>query len=396
MSALGSASYRSLPFSERLYRLRTILHIGQPKTGSTALQTCLKASKAELAAAGVLYPDNPPGCGFNNHRLLIAGYTPFARLPRHIRRVPDYTRANIGEAYAAFRDHLAAQVARVGPEVVILSSESLFRTPGRRARASLRAALPPGTDAVDVAAYVRRPSEQYLSNLQQRLRNSWRIGPLWVPPMAGILAGYADLFGRDAVRPRLFAREALTAGDIVADFLAAWLPEAGLDAAALPRGTNDNPSVSAESMDLLRRYRLAFHARADNVIAPDSVQLVRALRRLEPEVGAGRPRLHAAVAERLDFLRRDPLVLRDAWGIEFPGLDYAGLARRGGWRLPGLARLDRREPELGEIVMIDRDRQRALLAGLRKSPWARKAPDRAAWAAALAGSLPRAAPAQTP
>ena len=63
--------------------MRTILHIGQPKTGSTALQTCLKASKAELAAAGVLYPDNPPGCGFNNHRLLIAGYTADRDPARH-------------------------------------------------------------------------------------------------------------------------------------------------------------------------------------------------------------------------------------------------------------------------------------------------------------------------
>ena len=376
--------------------MRTILHIGQPKTGSTALQACLKASKAELAAAGVLYPDNPPGCRFNNHRLLIAGYTSFARLPRHIRRVPDYTAANMPAAYAAFRDHLAAEVAAAAPEVVILSSESLFRTPSRRARAVLPAALPPGSTAVDVAAYVRRPSEQYLSNLQQRLRNSWRIGPLWVPPMAGILAGYADLFGRDAVRPRLFAREALKDGDIVADFLAAWLPEAGLEAGALARGVNDNPSVSAESMDLLRRYRLAFHAKADNVIAPDSVQLVRALRRLEPEVGAGRPRLHVAVAEQLDFLRPDPLVLRDGWGIAFPGFDYAGLARRSRWRMPGLARLDRREPELGDIVVIDRDRQRALVAALQESRWARKAPARTAWVADLAGNLPRAAPAQTP
>lgn len=359
--------------------VRTILHIGMPKTGSTALQLCLRASKAQLLEAGVLYPDNPPGCGFNNHRLLIAGYTPFLRLPRHIRRVPEYTRANMGARYAEFLDHLAVQVAQAAPEVVILSSESLFRRPSRRARASLRAVLPPGTGAVDVAAYVRRPSEQYLSNLQQRLRNSWRIGPLWVPPMAGILAGYADLFGADAVRPRLFDRAALKDGDIVADFLEAWLPEAGLDPGALLRGANDNQSVSAESMDILRRYRRAFHAEVDNVIAPDSVKLVRALRRLEPVVGAARPRLHPAVAARLDLSRPDPLVLRDRWGIEFRDFDYAELARRGRWRVPGLGRLDRREPDLGNIVAIDRGVQRGLLEALRETHWARREAAREEW-----------------
>ncbi len=363
--------------------MRTILHIGMPKTGSTALQTCLLASQAQLLAAGVLYPDNPPGCRFNNHRLLVAGYTPFARLPRHIRRDPDYTAANMAERYAAFRDHIADQAHAVAPEVVILSSESLFRTPSRRARAALRAVLPPGTETVDVAAYLRRPSEQYLSNLQQRLRNSWRIGPLWVPPMAGILAGYADIFGRDAVRPRLFARGALRDGDIVADFLAAWLPEAGLDAAALARGTNDNISVGAESMDILRRYRLAFHRATDNVIAPDSVKLVSLLRRLEAKAGVGRALLHPGVAARLDLSRPDPLVLRDCWGITFPEFDYAALARRGRFRLPGLARLDRRERDLAEIVVIDRAVQRALLSALAKTKWVRADPPRRRWVAEM-------------
>jgi hypothetical protein len=34
-----------------------LLHIGLPKTGTTALQTCLRSSRTELARHGVLYPD---------------------------------------------------------------------------------------------------------------------------------------------------------------------------------------------------------------------------------------------------------------------------------------------------------------------------------------------------
>lgn len=363
--------------------MRTVLHIGMPKTGSTALQNCLRASRESLAAAGVLYPDNPPGCGFNNHRLLVFGYTPFGRLPRHVRRHAEYTRQNHRETYREFLGHVAGQVAERQPEVMVLSSETLFRRPTLRVRRALRAALLPQAERVDVAVYLRRPSDYYLSNLQQRLRNSWDVGPLWVPPMAAILRGYAAAFGAEAVKPRLFERGALRDGDVVADFLAAWLPDQGIDVEGLSRGKNDNPSVSGESMDILRRYRRAFHRRNDNVIAPDSVELVRVLRRLEGRLGAGRPVLREGIAGRLDCARSDPLEIRDRWGITFSGLDYRSLERRGPLLPSWVERLPGRRRELSELIVIDPQMQAALLAALRRTKWARAEPARRAWIAGM-------------
>lgn len=360
--------------------MRTILHIGMPKTGSTALQNCLRASRRALLAAGVLYPTNPKDSKFNNHRMMIFGYTSFDRLPRHIRRHQGYTRQNYREKYQEFLTHVARQVARRQPEVMILSSESLFRRPGRRARKTLHSALLPQADEVDVAVYLRRPSEYYLSNLQQRLRNSYKTGPLWVPPMDGILCGYAKTFGEETVKPRLFERGALRDGDIVSDFFAAWLPDQPVDIASLSRDVADNVSVSGESIDILRRYRLAFHRDNDNVIAPDSVELVRALRGLEATLGAARPVLREGIADRLDYWRTDPLAIRDRYGLEFSGLDYRRLERRRPVRMPSwVERLPWQQRDLSDLIVINPEMREALLAGLRETDWAGMEPARGTW-----------------
>jgi hypothetical protein len=355
--------------------MKTVLHIGMPKTGTTALQECLQASRGYLADRRVLYPANPPGCRFHNHRLLVFGFTPYRKLPRHILRYPAYTEANLAEKYAEFLGHLYDQVRDSRPAWIVLSSETLFRRLGPEARRSLRRALEPLGDLA-VAAYLRRPSEYYLSNLQQRLKHSYRTGWLWVPPMSAILAGYARVFGPGAVRPRIYDRSLLAEGDIVRDFLGTSLPEVPIDICKLTPGKHANETVSAEAMDLLGRYRAAFHAEADNVATRDSIELVRTLRRADAAVGAPRPRLRPEIAEAIDYARPDPLRLRDAYGIEFPDLDYRRLERR---LLRALIPLPGRPRRLAELVLIDRAVQRELLRRLAGSRWARADPARRPW-----------------
>lgn len=364
--------------------MKTILHIGMPKTGSTALQGCLAASRDRLAALGTLYPANPPGCRFENHRMLIFGFTRFADLPRHVRKYPVYTAENMGAHYAAFLEHLRRQIAEAQPDRLVLSSETLFRRLGPRAKHSLGAALAGLGEPPTVAVYLRRPSSYYLSALQQRLKNSHRVIPPRVQSPVAVLASYADAFGSAALRPRVYDRSLLVEGDIVADFLAAHLGGTALDPAALVRGSNANQTVSAESMDLLRRFRLAFHPRADNVATPDSARLLRALQRADRQVGTRRPALRPEIAEAIDYARRDPLRLRDAHGLVFPGLDYRrlerGLPTRG---VDALLRALWRPWRLEEIIAIDADVRRAILARLANSRWARAEPARGAWIADL-------------
>lgn len=62
--------------------MRTILHIGMPKTRSTVLQDCLRGPR------GALYPQNPPGRPFSNHPMPLFGFLPRRDPPRRVRKYP--------------------------------------------------------------------------------------------------------------------------------------------------------------------------------------------------------------------------------------------------------------------------------------------------------------------
>lgn len=362
--------------------MQTVLHIGMPKTGSTVLQDRLRASPEALRAHGLLYPANPPGVRFNNHRLLLLGFTAFEDLPRHMLKGDLQGPEALPGAYAAFRAHLAAQVAEARPERVILSSETLFRRLRRKDRAALREALAP-YGPVTMAAYLRRPSAYYLSALQQHLKASHKVAAPRALPILRVLDAYRRAFGPEAVRPRIYDRAQLVEGDITADFLAVHLSGSGLAAGDLAQGRRSNETLSAEAMDVLRGFREAFHGAWDNVPSEDTRTLLRTLARIDAALGAPRPRLRPEIAESIDYARPDPLTLRDDWGLTFPGIDYDRLARgfhnRG---IPALLR-DRLRPwRLDEIALIDRDLQQRLLARLARSRWG-WLPARALWIAGL-------------
>ncbi len=361
--------------------MRTVLHIGMPKTGSTALQDLMRASRPHLEERGVLYPANPAGCGFNNHRMLIFGFVPFHRLPRHILQHPEYTRWNLREHYAAMLATLRDQIGAVRPRHMVLSSESLFRRLHLPARWKLSRTLAPIMEDAVIAAYLRRPSAFYLSNLQQRLRHSHVIGPVRTPSMYKILRDYGATFGRAAVRPRVYHRDSLLGGDIVHDFLGAYLGDAAIDPARLTPGGNANETLSAESMDVLRRFRETFHPGIDNVPLKSGVLLARTLRQAEEAAGAGRPRLRPHVAEMIDYARPDPLLLRDAYGIVFPDIDYRRFER--GRTAP----VPRKDWRLDELILIDAGIRRRLLRSVARSRWAREDPVRGEWARGLAEDL---------
>jgi hypothetical protein len=359
--------------------MQTILHIGMPKTGSTVLQDRLRISNPALAAKGVLYPSNPPGCPFNNHRLLLFGFTPYEKLPRHVRKVAAYRPETLATDYAAFRDHLANQVTATRPERLVLSSESLFRTLRARGRAALTEAVAP-YGPTTVAVYLRRPSSYYLSALQQHLKSSQRVLPPRVPATIVVLRDYRAAFGAEAIRPRIYDRSLLAEGDIVEDFLATHLPETGLTATDLAPVARSNETLSAEAMDLLRAFRAAFHGASDNVPANDSSQLVKALAQIDAKLGAPRPELRPEIADAVDYANRDALAIRDRWGLVFPGLDYDRLKRMllPDHGLPAILR-DRLRPwRLEEIVPIDRELQQAILDRLARSRWG-LVPSRALW-----------------
>lgn len=352
--------------------MRLIVHIGMAKTGSTALQDSLSLSRAVLARAGVLYPDNAPAVGGFNHKYLVADLLSHDKLPRHLRR--DLTPEQIAERQAAFFDHLYPQITQQHWRGTLLSAESLFcvlepTARDRLARVYARIGAEP-----EVVAYLRRPSSYFASALQQHLRASSLVRAPRMPQYRRVIEGHQAIAGQPRVHLHLFDRAALAGGDIIADFATRYLAEFGVSAADLAVPVTPNESLSAEATDLLRDYRARFHAERQGLHTRDSQALIATLAALDAELGAPRLRLRPGIDELVDYARADPLWLRDGFGIEFPGLDYTRYERG------ALTAIPKRDWALSDLLVIDADIRHALAERLANSGWAAEDPARRVWA----------------
>ena len=356
--------------------MRTVLHIGMPKTGSTALQDCLSRSREYLLSCGVLYPENTDDVEFNNHRLLVQPLLDYARLPPSMRRGASGPE-DLERWHANFIASVRRQVEKSGPDCLLLSSEHMFRgLASKRAEQVLKDLEAMGAEDVGIVMYARRPSENFLSHCQQDLRTSYKVKQPSVPNYRKTLRRCIELFGRENITLRLFNRAHLVDGDIVTDFCASFLAAEDVRRDQLEDVVRSNESTGAESMEIMRRYRVEFDADRNSEHTRGSNKLVHALYFAEEAVGAPRPRLKPEIADMIDYSSDQVLWLRDRFGLEFPGIDYQRLDREGPVGLPS------RDFALEEMVEIDRGVWNAILREIDRT-WANGDDRRKAWVAGL-------------
>lgn len=167
---------------------RIILHIGQPKTATTTIQSFLFANAAALAARGWLYP--AAGRQHLAHHLLGNWFRPE---PMHWIGPSDP---------AAVVAALEREIDQTGCHSVILSSESLYFTPEP---ARLRGCL--AGHEVRIVLFLRRQDEWIDSAFQENLKNGEiAIGPQrYLDAQAAFLDyaaridTWADAFGADRI-----------------------------------------------------------------------------------------------------------------------------------------------------------------------------------------------------
>ena len=250
---------------------RLTLHIGLSKTGSSSIQRTLAEQRPAMQAAGVYYPSSP---GWANHALLPAcfvndpailwgfhpgtweGMTPAARIAR-------------------FRAEWAHEMATLPDWAghVVISAEQiagLLRSDAEVER--LAETLRPHFASIAVIVYLRRQDQHVASAYSQHLR-----GGVMKPPSLPdggpdahdeydygvLLERYARAFGDAAMRPRVFARDALVGGDVVEDFLAQAGFSLPLADAAPNKAANLGLSLEGQSLMLAAGQREAA-ARADD------------------------------------------------------------------------------------------------------------------------------------
>jgi len=212
---------------------RCWLHIGAPKTGTTAIQLFLEANQDRLPALGFAYPIAARrASGHHDLAFLAGGGYPDWAVPQ------DQT---LDALVAALRTEIEA-----GPATTILSSENfyLLHEPAAVLDLMVRLGFPRG--AVTVVVYLRRQDEAALSWYNQAVKAQGYAGSfeehlrahqdLW--DYDAHLRAWAGAFGADRLAVRRYG------GDVRRDFVeAVGLPADDLHFAAERINTEINRDI---------------------------------------------------------------------------------------------------------------------------------------------------------
>lgn len=229
--------------------MKILLHMGQGKTGTSALQRSLHTASDRLRSKGVFYPR------FNQkdvaHHMLLPLCGNALGLPSWSLEDmggPEVSRQN---AQAAWND-ICNYVRQNRPDVLVLSSEFLNYRTERNLKPILAGLLSELSGDITPILYVRNPVDHYRARLQQWLKQ--KNSPL--PPIRLQLReaiAIDEAVFPNPVRLIAFDRAMLHGGDVIQDFstrfLAPWVGATDLPA------IQANVGLSAEALVLMARLR---------------------------------------------------------------------------------------------------------------------------------------------
>lgn len=278
---------------------RVLLHIGFPKTGSTAIQAALCAREEQRAATNYRFPAI---AGRWNHAYVAASYLPPKQWPRRLRSAHAGDQSGTAELADFVRRDFREWLAE-GSNLVI-SSEA-FRRFGPSEVAAVEADIRSvGTTETMIVAYVRDPAKLYQSWIQQDLKAAGSIpSPDYFHCQYRQMLQVWKRFSPDRLVVRLFDRDRLAGGDVVQDFLSVADPFMGEYMSDTEGATaitdSANQSVSAEAAIVLERYRQRYFSGCEHVTSKSGDRLVRWLRRSEAWLPQNPINLHPEAEDRV-------------------------------------------------------------------------------------------------
>lgn len=280
---------------------RLILHVGDCKSGSTAIQSVLQLGSWRYtgdAPPRLLYAKGGRRDALNHHRLSDS---------LHIERAKSYR----DQAWGRF----GAEFDAATEELVVVSSERFEFAPPEAVAEAIDQFAPAARADMQVVIYVRPHAARLLSGYAQNVRQGLfteDLGSFLQTSEADGRFHYADrlaawksVFG-DALSVRPMIRGTLAGGCVVHDFLSQCA--AGTGATPLvEKIPNENKSLNAEGLALLRELQTKLRTR-NPAPSPERSQILQRLcGQLEalPSFGEGRislptalrPKLHDAFAQ---------------------------------------------------------------------------------------------------
>lgn len=279
-----------------------ILHIGTEKTGSTTIQYALAARRDALLEEGILYPRL---FGSENHmEIAVAsmGYRSYdtvqiEELARTGMDLPTYE--------AALREQLNKEIRAAGPRTLLISNEHCHGRLSRREDVlRLVKLLGAPFDNVKVIVYLRRQDRMAVSQHSSRLRGGVmdEMLPTYGPKPPAyydfhhLMSLYADVFGAEALVPRLFERDRLIGGDVVHDFFEiAGLP------VSVPSVPKENLALSRQQARFLTLFNPLYPLLINDQLNPARGPIINAIYRTLPDGPSAKPARAAAEAFQRQF-----------------------------------------------------------------------------------------------
>jgi hypothetical protein len=303
--------------------MKIIIHMGMPKTGSTAIQRAFANSREKLNAAGVLYPTN---------------IEPFEPQVKHLlcktllcqgdadqwRGFPD-AELKIENKYGkdvSFYDiwlaDLKRQIDSSKPHTLLISEESFFAAFSKRNTAihgnlnKLMTELAVKPNDLELVGYLRSPPDFYLSSCQQGLKGKSTLKDIsranYFPALKKIRKKYN---AQHTIFP--FDRKIFPGGDVVKHF-SQHVAGIEIESQGMP-----NETISGPAMSILQDYRSIFHPESGTRGNPRQVKgVIDALRDAGLRLGLERPALKEEVKNLVwETLEQNLVWLKKNYGITF-------------------------------------------------------------------------------
>lgn len=296
---------------------KLVIHCGSGKAGSTAIQSSYHQSRALLAKHGILYPDTPFSRSAH-HILQILFQDDSQMLPKYVKKAGGYQK--IRKLSKKYWDSVREQVRNTSPDLVLISSETFYQL-DESALQKMKTYLADIFDQVEFVFYVREPAAKYLSLLQQSIKTRCEFFPPDEMRELDYLATIERVFGT-TVRVIAFDRASLVNGDVVYD-LSMRLLSSNIEPGQI-NTIIKNETISPEAISILNKYQ-RFMANRGETLPKHKIKRIReSIIRYERDTGRKRkPELRPGIAASIRESSAELLSLRERYGIEFPGIDYA-------------------------------------------------------------------------
>lgn len=239
--------------------MRVLVHIGTEKTGTSTIQSFLSVNRERLKETRILYPSGAVGPDAPSHLKLVA----FAR--DDDRRCADvHDKLGVKSLLDFRKDFQKSFYEECNAEkfdYVVLSSEHLSSRLNRKTEIQRLKSLLEPLGKCDIVLYLRAQEELVVSAYSTSV---------WVgstKKFSAFLDGattqpyydykllcdmWADVFGDDSLKVRIFSKSEFVDGDLIRDFIATSGIPVSLAACQIP--PNQNESIGALYLEFLRQF----------------------------------------------------------------------------------------------------------------------------------------------